>query len=88
MKQRTLKESIRATGIGLHGGEKVYMTLRPAPANAGITFRRVDLDTPVDIPATAHNVTQTDLGTTLGARRCQGRYSRASALCDGRTRYR
>ncbi|MEE9570621.1 MAG: UDP-3-O-acyl-N-acetylglucosamine deacetylase, partial [Gammaproteobacteria bacterium] len=44
LKQRTLKESIRATGIGLHGGEKVYMTLRPAPPNAGITFRRVDLD--------------------------------------------
>ncbi|MDH3582239.1 MAG: UDP-3-O-acyl-N-acetylglucosamine deacetylase [Hyphomicrobiales bacterium] len=65
MKQRTLKESIRATGIGLHGGEKVYMTLRPAPANSGITFRRVDLDSPVDIPATALNVTQTTLGTTL-----------------------
>jgi UDP-3-O-[3-hydroxymyristoyl] N-acetylglucosamine deacetylase len=65
LKQRTLKESIRATGIGLHGGEKVYMTLRPAPANAGITFRRVDLDTPIDIPATALNVTQTTLGTTL-----------------------
>ena len=65
MKQRTLKESIRATGIGLHGGEKVYMTLRPAPTNSGITFRRVDLDAPVDIPATALNVTQTNLGTTL-----------------------
>ncbi len=65
MKQRTLKESIRATGIGLHGGEKVYMTLRPAPANSGITFRRVDLESPVDIPATALNVTQTTLGTTL-----------------------
>ncbi len=65
MKQRTLKESIRATGIGLHGGEKVYMTLRPAPANSGIVFRRVDLDSPVDIPASALNVTQTTLGTTL-----------------------
>ncbi|MEE8543375.1 MAG: UDP-3-O-acyl-N-acetylglucosamine deacetylase [Gammaproteobacteria bacterium] len=65
LRQRTLKESIRATGIGLHGGEKVYMTLRPAPANAGITFRRVDLDSPVDISATALNVTQTTLGTTL-----------------------
>ena len=65
MQQRTLKESIRATGIGLHGGEKVYMTLRPAPANAGITFRRVDLDSPVDILATALNVTETTLGTTL-----------------------
>ena len=65
LQQRTLKESIRATGIGLHGGAKVYMTLRPAPANTGIVFRRIDLDTPVDIPADALNVTQTTLGTTL-----------------------
>jgi len=65
VKQRTLKESIRATGIGLHGGEKVYMTLRPAPANTGIVFRRVDLESPADIPADALNVTQTTLGTTL-----------------------
>ena len=65
MKQRTLKESVHATGIGLHGGEKVYMTLRPAPANSGIVFRRLDLPEPVDIPATALNVTGTTLGTTL-----------------------
>ncbi|HLF11794.1 MAG TPA: UDP-3-O-acyl-N-acetylglucosamine deacetylase [Gammaproteobacteria bacterium] len=65
MKQRTLKESVHATGIGLHGGEKVYMTLRPAPANSGIVFRRLDLPEPVDIPATALNVTGTMLGTTL-----------------------
>jgi UDP-3-O-[3-hydroxymyristoyl] N-acetylglucosamine deacetylase len=65
VKQRTLKESIRATGIGLHGGAKVYMTLRPAPANTGIVFRRVDLESPADIPADALNVTQTTLGTTL-----------------------
>ena len=65
MKQRTLKESVRATGIGLHGGEKVYMTLRPAPANTGIVFRRIDLAEPVDIPAAALNVTETMLGTTL-----------------------
>ncbi len=65
LQQRTLKESIRATGIGLHGGEKVYMTLRPAPANTGIIFRRIDLDAPVDVPADALNVTQTTLGTTL-----------------------
>lgn len=65
LKQRTLKESIRATGIGLHGGAKVYMTLRPAPVNSGIIFRRIDLEQPVDIPATALNVTQTTLGTTL-----------------------
>jgi len=65
LKQRTLKESVHATGIGLHGGEKVYMTLRPAPANSGIVFRRLDLPEPVDIPATALNVTGTMLGTTL-----------------------
>ncbi len=65
MKQRTLKDSIRATGIGLHSGVKVYMTLRPAPPNSGIIFRRIDLDTPVDIPAKATRVTQTTLGTTI-----------------------
>jgi UDP-3-O-[3-hydroxymyristoyl] N-acetylglucosamine deacetylase len=65
VKQRTLKESIRATGIGLHGGAKVYMTLRPAPPNSGIVFRRIDLDTPADVPADALSVTQTTLGTTL-----------------------
>jgi UDP-3-O-[3-hydroxymyristoyl] N-acetylglucosamine deacetylase len=65
LKQRTLKDSIRATGIGLHSGAKVYMTLRPAPANTGIVFRRLDLAEPVDVPADALNVTQTNLGTTL-----------------------
>ncbi len=63
--QRTLKNSIRATGIGLHTGRKVLMVLRPAPPNTGIVFRRVDLDPPVDIPARATNVTETTLGTTL-----------------------
>ena len=63
--QRTLKNSIRATGVGLHTGKKVLMTLRPAPANMGITFRRTDLPTPVDIKAHALNVGETQLGTTL-----------------------
>ena len=65
LKQRTLKNSIRATGIGLHTGEKVFMTLRPAAANSGIVFRRVDLSPPVDVPAHAEMVGQTTLGTTL-----------------------
>lgn len=65
LRQRTLKTAIRATGVGLHTGEKVYMTLRPAAENAGITFRRVDLDHPVDIPARADLVGETMLGTTL-----------------------
>jgi len=63
--QRTLKNSIRATGVGLHTGRKVLMTIRPAPANVGIVFRRTDLEPPVDVQATAHNVGETQLGTTL-----------------------
>lgn len=56
VRQRTLKNAIRATGVGLHTGEKIYMTLRPAAVNTGIVFRRVDCDEPVDIKATAENV--------------------------------
>ncbi len=65
IKQRTLKNVIRATGVGLHTGEKVYLTLRPAVPDTGIVFRRVDLDTPVEIPATPENVGDTTLSTTL-----------------------
>jgi UDP-3-O-[3-hydroxymyristoyl] N-acetylglucosamine deacetylase len=65
LNQRTLKNAIRATGVGLHTGQKVLMTLRPAPTNTGIVFRRMDLPTPVDIPAQAHLVGETMLGTTL-----------------------
>jgi len=65
LRQRTLKTTIRATGVGLHTGEKVFMTLRPAAENTGITFRRVDLDHPVDIKADARLVGETMLGTTL-----------------------
>jgi len=67
VKQRTLKTIVQATGVGLHTGEKVYMTLRPAPANSGIVFRRVDLRRPVDIPAEAHSVHDTRLSTCLEA---------------------
>ena len=65
LKQRTLKNSIRATGVGLHTGEKVYMTLRPAAPNTGIMFRRVDLDPPAEVHADALKVTETTLGTTI-----------------------
>lgn len=65
VKQRTLKNVIRATGVGLHTGEKVLMTLRPAPANTGIVFRRVDLDPVAEIPADPHRVGDTALSTTL-----------------------
>ena len=65
LQQRTLRTAIRATGVGLHTGEKVYMTLRPAAENAGINFRRIDLDEPVDVPADPKLVGETMLGTTL-----------------------
>jgi len=65
IKQRTLKNVIRATGVGLHSGEKVYLTLRPAAVDAGIVFRRVDLDPPVEIRARAENVGETTLSTSL-----------------------
>jgi len=65
IRQRTLKNVIRATGIGLHTGEKVYLTLRPAAVNTGIIFRRVDLETPVEIEAKPENVGDTRLSTTL-----------------------
>src|SRR5690606_30190211 len=65
IKQRTLKNVIRATGVGLHSGEKVYLTLKPAPADAGIVFRRVDLDPVVEIKANALNVGETTMSTTL-----------------------
>ncbi|MDO8861402.1 UDP-3-O-acyl-N-acetylglucosamine deacetylase [Haliea sp. E1-2-M8] len=65
IRQRTLRNAIKATGVGLHTGEKVYLTLCPAPINAGIVFRRVDLDPVVEIPARAENVRDTTLSTTL-----------------------
>jgi len=65
IKQRTLINIIRATGVGLHSGEKVYLTLKPAPVNTGIVFCRADLDPVVQIPARAENVGDTTLSTTL-----------------------
>lgn len=65
IRQRTLKNAIRATGIGLHSGEKVYLTLKPAPVDTGIIFVRTDLNPAVEILATAKNVGDTTLSTTL-----------------------
>ncbi|RLA24277.1 MAG: UDP-3-O-[3-hydroxymyristoyl] N-acetylglucosamine deacetylase [Gammaproteobacteria bacterium] len=65
IKQRTLKNVIRATGVGLHTGEKIYLTLRPSAPNTGIVFRRVDLDEPVTIKAKPENVGDTQLSTCL-----------------------
>jgi len=65
IKQRTLKNAIRATGVGLHTGEKIYLTLRPAPVGTGIVFRRVDLSEPVDIKADPDHVSDTRMSTTI-----------------------
>lgn len=65
IRQRSLKNVIRATGVGLHTGKKVYLTLRPAGADTGIVFRRVDIDPVVEIPARAKYVGDTQLSTSL-----------------------
>jgi UDP-3-O-[3-hydroxymyristoyl] N-acetylglucosamine deacetylase len=65
IRQRTLKNVIRATGVGLHTGEKVFLTLRPAAVNTGIVFRRIDLEPVVDVKASLDNVSSTRMSTTL-----------------------
>jgi len=66
IKQRTLKQIARAVGIGLHSGTKVQLALRPAAADTGVVFRRVDVDPPVDIPLRPQNVVDTRMATTIG----------------------
>jgi UDP-3-O-[3-hydroxymyristoyl] N-acetylglucosamine deacetylase len=66
--QRTLKSLTRAVGVGVHGGQRVELTLRPAPPDTGIVFRRTDLPTPVDIRVDAFSITDTRLATTLSYR--------------------
>lgn len=63
--QRTLKSLTKAVGVGLHGGQRVELTLRPAAPDTGIVFRRVDLPEPVDIPVTAESVSDTRLASTI-----------------------
>ena len=65
--QKTLRNVIRAKGVGLHSGEQVYLSLRPAPPDSGIIFRRVDLQPPVEIPARLKNVGDTRLSTALAS---------------------
>jgi UDP-3-O-[3-hydroxymyristoyl] N-acetylglucosamine deacetylase len=65
LRQRTLKSLVSASGVGLHTGQKVRITLRPAPIDSGIVFRRVDLEAPVDIPARAELVGEARLASTL-----------------------
>ncbi len=67
IKQRTLKSLTRAVGVGLHSGQRVEITLRPAPPDTGIVFRRIDLPVPVDIPVSATSVTDTRLASTLSS---------------------
>jgi UDP-3-O-[3-hydroxymyristoyl] N-acetylglucosamine deacetylase len=66
LQQRTLKTVTRAVGVGLHSGQRVELTLRPAQPDTGIVFRRVDLPVPVDIPVTAESVTDTRMASTIG----------------------
>ena len=65
LKQRTVKQLVKTVGVGLHSGTKVELTLRPAAPDTGIVFRRVDVDPPVDLPASATGVGDTRLASTL-----------------------
>ena len=65
VRQRTLRQSVRAAGIGLHSGSRVFMSLLPASPNTGIRFRRVDMTPPVEIPASAELVRETMLSSNL-----------------------
>ena len=65
LQQRTLKSLTRAVGVGVHGGQRVELVLRPAPANTGIVFRRVDLPQPVDIPVSPSAVCDTRMASTI-----------------------
>ena len=88
LRQRTLRESIKSTGVGLHSGNKVGMMLCPAPVDTGIVFRRTDLSPVRDIPARADWVDETDLSTSSGVRRGPSHHRRASAVGVLRFGYR
>ena len=65
MRQRTIKQRVSTTGVGLHSGQRVELTLRPAAADTGVVFRRVDLPTPVDIPVNPLAVSDTRMASTI-----------------------
>jgi UDP-3-O-[3-hydroxymyristoyl] N-acetylglucosamine deacetylase len=67
LQQRTLKSLTKAVGVGLHSGQRVELTLRPAQPDTGIVFRRVDLPSPIDIPVSAEAVTDTRLASTISS---------------------
>ena len=73
LKQRTIKQLVRTTGVGLHSGPKVELTLRPAASDTGIVFRRVDLDPPVEFPSNADGRRRHPhgLGLAQGTRACR-----------------
>ncbi|WP_019700881.1 UDP-3-O-acyl-N-acetylglucosamine deacetylase [Paracidovorax oryzae] len=66
LQQRTIKTLTRAVGVGLHSGQRVELTLRPAAPDTGIVFRRIDLPEPVDIPIRAESVVDTRMASTIG----------------------
>src|SRR3954462_6259114 len=65
LRQRTLKSLTKAVGVGLHSGQRVELTLRPAQPDTGIVFRRTDLPLPVDIPVSAQAVSDTRMASTI-----------------------
>jgi UDP-3-O-[3-hydroxymyristoyl] N-acetylglucosamine deacetylase len=65
LQQRTLKSLTHAVGLGVHSGQKVELTLKPAPPDSGIVFRRVDLPVPVEIPVSVTAVSDTRMATTI-----------------------
>ena len=86
--QRTLSNSIKAFGIGLHSGNPITLTLKPAEPDTGIIFRRVDLDPVVEIKARAENVGDTTLSTSLTYERCKSVNSGALTFSHGRIGHR
>ena len=88
IKQRTLKNTIRATGVGLHTGEKVYLTLRPAEPNTGIRFRRVDLEFPVSYPGDPWKCGRNRAFDNFGFRNHKNFYYRTFVVRFCRVRYR
>ena len=88
IRQRTLKNIIRATGVGLHTGKKIYLTLCPAPVETGIVFRRIDLDVPVEIKASPEYVGDTRLSTSLEKGGCKDFNCRAFIISTGWYGYR
>jgi len=65
LRQRTVAEEISCTGIGLHSGKKVRLTIKPAPPNSGITFERVDISPGCSVKASFDNVVETNMATTM-----------------------